>query len=98
MIVASNKVDDLSKTPASDGSGRSCGSDLPDYGGGSCRTLHDDWKQARALGVVGLVGGGLLAAASATLFIVSSARSGEDSRLACSPTFTRLALACGARF
>jgi hypothetical protein len=96
-VVASNKLDQFRGTLAPDGSGRTCGVDRPGYGGGVCTTLHDDWKQARTLGIVGLVGGGVLAATSVALFVVSSDQSGER-KVACAPAATSFGLTCAGRF
>jgi hypothetical protein len=70
------------------------------YGGPTCLALHQDWKRARTLGLVGLVGGGLLAGTSATLFVLSArrARAGGNESVACAPTITAIGLTCGGRF
>jgi hypothetical protein len=97
MVMASQKLDTFGKTLAPGGNGRSCGTDQMNYGGGECQTLHDDWSRSRTLGLVGLIGGGLLAATSATLFVLSSGASG-DHRVACAPTFSGIGASCGGRF
>jgi hypothetical protein len=94
-VVASHKLDDFNTTLAPDGSGRSCGTDRPNYGGGVCRTLHDDWNQARTLGLVGIIGGGVLAAASVTMFVVSNE---GNRKLACGPAPGTLGVTCAGRF
>jgi hypothetical protein len=96
MVVASNKLETFQNTLSPDGSGRSCGTDQPNNGGGICSTLHDDWSRARTLGIVGLAGGGALAAASVVLFVMS-ADSGEQ-KVACAPSVTSLGVSCAGRF
>jgi hypothetical protein len=96
-VVASNKLDQFQNTIAPDGSGRTCGVDRSQYGGGVCTTLHDDWKQARTLGIVGLVGGGVLAATSVALFVVSSGEN-DNHKVACAPALTSLGVTCAGRF
>jgi hypothetical protein len=94
-VVASHKLDEFNSTLAPDGSGRSCGTDRPDFGGGVCRTLHDDWNLARTLGYAGLIGGGVLAAASITLFVVSN---DSHRQVACAPAPGALGVTCAGRF
>jgi hypothetical protein len=96
-VVASHKLDQFQTTLAPDGGGRSCGTDQPRYGGGVCVGLHDDWSRARTLGLVGLVGGGVLAATSVTLFVVSLNDGGEH-KVACAPAFGALGVTCAGRF
>jgi hypothetical protein len=95
-LVAGHKLDQFENTVASDGSGRSCGTDRPGYGGRACTTLHDDWTQARTLGLVGLIGGGVLAATSATLFVVSL--KDGDHQVACAPALGARGVSCAGRF
>jgi hypothetical protein len=95
-LAASHKLDTFNTTLAPDGSGRSCGTDRTNYGGGVCATLHGDWSQARTLGIVGLVGGGVLAATSATLFVLSMGEG--DRKVACGPAPGTLGLTCAGRF
>jgi hypothetical protein len=97
LVVASQKLDRFGKTLAPGGNGRSCGTDQSSYGGGECLTLHDDWSRAHTLGLVGLIGGGLLAATSATLFVLSS-RSSGDHRVACAPVLSGIGVGCSGRF
>jgi hypothetical protein len=94
-VVASHKRDDFNSTLAPDGSGRSCGTDRPNYGGGVCRTLYDDWNQARTLGLVGIIGGAVLGAASITMFVVSN---DGNRKLACAPAPGALGVTCAGRF
>jgi hypothetical protein len=97
MVVASHKLDQFQGTLAPGGGGKSCGTDQFQYGGGVCNTLHDEWSRARTLGLVGLVGGGALAAASVTLFVISTGESG-DQKVACAPALATLGVSCAGRF
>jgi hypothetical protein len=97
MIVASHKLDTFQSTPAPDGSGRSCGTDRDRYGGGACETLHDEWSSARTLGLVGLIGGGVLAATSITSFALSTNHGGGP-KLACALVSPGTGISCAARF
>ena len=96
-VVASHKLDEFQRTLAPDGSGRSCGTDRTNYGGGICTTLHEDWSRARTLGLIGLVGGGVLAAGSVTLFVLSMGGDGGG-KVACAPAVTGLGVTCAGRF
>jgi hypothetical protein len=96
LVVASNKLDTFHNTLASDGSGRSCGTDRANYGGGACASLREDWSQARTLGIVGLAGGGALAAASVVLFVMSS--DGGERKVACAPAIGTWGVSCAGRF
>jgi hypothetical protein len=97
MVAAGRKLDQFENTLAPGGNGRSCGTDQPQYGGGVCTTLHEDWSQARTLGIVGLAGGGALAAASVVLFVVSAGDGGEQ-KVACAPSLATLGVSCAGRF
>jgi hypothetical protein len=97
MAVASGRLDEFRRTRASIDTTQSCGTDQLQYGGGRCLTLHDEWSRARTLGLVGIVGGGLLAATSATLFVLSTGSNG-DHRLACAPVFRGVGVSCGRWF
>lgn len=99
-VSASHKLDEFGRTLAPDSPGRSCGVDQPRYGGGACVTLHDDWSRARTLGLVGLVGGGVLAATSATLFVLSASHGDPagDRKVACAPMLAATGILCATRF
>lgn len=100
-ITASNRLTDFQKTPASNGM-RSCGTDLPNYGGSQCSDIHGEWQTARTVTLVGFIGAGVLAGASAALWIWSSnadQASPAVSALACAPRVSgELGIGCGLRF
>lgn len=96
MVIASHKGDEFHSTPAP-GMNRSCGTDLRDYGGGECITLREEWSRARTIGLIGLIGGGVLAGTSATLFVIS-AHGDDNQKVACAPAFPDIGLSCGGRF
>ena len=102
LLSASSKLDAFQKAMADGGGMVSCGTDLPGYGGPHCASLHNDWKSAHSLGLTGLIVGGGLAAASATLFIVSTVGSKDNEKVAlgCAPELQlqHLGLSCIARF
>jgi hypothetical protein len=97
MAVASARLEEFGRTRGSVDRTQSCGTDQPQYGGGRCLTLHDEWSRSHTLGLVGVIGGGLLAATSATLFVLSSGSNG-DHRLACAPVLSGVGVSCGRRF
>jgi hypothetical protein len=97
LVVANHKVSEFERTPIEGNSDLSCGTDQSQFGGDDCARLHADWKRAQTLGLVGLVGGGLLAATSATLFVVSAGH-GSQHRLSCLPGLATLGFSCVGRF
>ena len=98
LVSASGKLSDFERTPAAANPARSCGTDLPDYGGGACVSLHEDWSHARTLGLVGILAGGALAATSVVLFIASAPAADNRSALACVPAVKGLGFGCMLRF
>jgi hypothetical protein len=91
---------DKFKTAMADSGTRTCGTDLPDFGGARCSGLYDDWNSSRKLSIAGFVAGGVLAAASITLFLVSANRTPDRSSVAmgCAPDVHGVGLSCVARF
>jgi hypothetical protein len=100
LVSASSSLDEFGRTPAASDPTMACGTNLPNYGGARCASLYHDWRQARTIGVAGLVGGGLLAAASLTLFIVSAEDppGSDQASITCAPTVRDLGFGCVAHF
>jgi len=75
-----------------------CGSDQPNHGGPGCAALYDDISSAKALTIVGLTAGGLLAVGSVTLFILSRPSDGgtptAQARAVCSPDLLAPGVSC----
>jgi tetratricopeptide (TPR) repeat protein len=65
--------DHMGPTPADPtGLSRNGGIDEPNRGGAGCASLYDDVSSARTLSIVGLATGGVLAAGSVLLFLMSA--------------------------
>lgn len=75
-----------------------CGADQPNRGGPGCASLYNDLSSAKTLTIVGLTVGGLLAAGSVTLFILSTPPDGStptaQARAVCSPDVLSPGLSC----
>ena len=76
---------------------RDCGLDDPARGGPGCAAIYSDMNRARTLAITGYVTGGLLAAGSVTLFLLSSDRANQ-SAAACYPSAVALVATCRFRF
>jgi len=79
-----------------------CGADQPNHGGAGCASLYDDISSARRLTIVGLTAGGLLAAGSVALFILSMPSEGgspnAQAQAVCSPDLLAPGLSCRVSF
>jgi hypothetical protein len=76
-----------------------CGGNFPNRGGALCNTLYEDASSARTLSIVGFTVGGVLAATSAVLFLITPDKpKPEESAMACGPTLGHLGLSCTGRF
>jgi hypothetical protein len=73
---------------------RDCGVDEPGRGGPGCAAIYSDMTRAKKLAVVGYVAGGILAAGSAALFVLSRDDRSRESASACLPALTGLGGTC----
>ena len=96
-LSAIKKKNDFNEHQGPDGS-FDCGTDAPNA---ACKAIQDSHSTARTLAIVGFVAGGVLAGASAVLFVMSSpaeTKSGTTSALACVPDVVSRGLSCRLQF
>jgi hypothetical protein len=74
-----------------------CGGNFKDRGGPACNALYEDAASARRLSIVGFTVGGVLAATSVVLFLLTPEQKAHESvSLACAPALG--GISCGGRF
>jgi len=73
-----------------------CLTGQPDRGGAACKSLYDKYTSAEGIALGAFVAGGVLAAGSAILFVVSSRRGHEESHasLVCAPDLLHAGATC----
>jgi hypothetical protein len=105
-LSANSKAESFNSYAAPDNALGKCDSAVVGRGGPMCASLLDDSNAAASRAVIGFVGGAILGAGAAALFVVSHRRvEGEThahvSSLACTPNLGRpgnLGVACGLHF
>lgn len=91
------KSDEFDSHRSTSSGSRDCGVDDPGRGGPGCAGIYSDMRRARTMAIAGYLAGGVLAAGSATMFILSPRRQ-QQSAATCLPSVALIGGSCRLTF